>query len=418
MIRPLLLAIATSIAFTSLAQRHEILSPDIASLQVMAGTNWRSPAITTLDGEPINISFDELSHDYHRYTYKIQHCEADWTPSDELFDSDYISGFYDDNVIDSSQESVDTYQLYTHYSLSIPNSQCRLTMSGNYKLTVYDEDVGAGQAQPVLTACFMISEETATLALDFTTRTDLDINGRHQQLTMQADYSALRVTAPDRELFTVITQNQRWDNAVINPRPQYKMRNTMRWDHCRELIFSAGNEYHKFETLSPDHPSMGIADVGWDSELDEWHAYVTPDTPAKNYIYDVDANGSFLIRNSDDDENDLKSDYILTHFELQAPRQEGTVYLSGAWTNQQLLPQYEMRWNHDTEAYEAVVKLKQGYYSYHYLVLHADGTISRLKGDGDFFQTENSYQALLYFRGATDRATRLVAYSSIRTRDD
>lgn len=66
-------------AVTSRAQRHEILSPRIASLQVTADDNWTGLPITDMDGR-IHINFDDLTHEYTRYTYRIEHCEADWTP--------------------------------------------------------------------------------------------------------------------------------------------------------------------------------------------------------------------------------------------------------------------------------------------------------------------------------------------------
>ena len=53
-------------------------------------------------------------------------------------------------------------------------------------------------------------------------------------------------------------QNGRWDNAVINPKPDYLSAGKMNWQHVRALIFDAGNEYRKFEFLDTDHPTMGI----------------------------------------------------------------------------------------------------------------------------------------------------------------
>ena len=59
------------------AQRHEIYNSRIATLQVVAGDDWLSPPVTTLGGQPVYISFDDLTHEYHRYTYTLEHCEAD-----------------------------------------------------------------------------------------------------------------------------------------------------------------------------------------------------------------------------------------------------------------------------------------------------------------------------------------------------
>ena len=54
------------------AQRNEILDKNIASLQVVANNDWLSlPIITLNSNDFVNISFDDLTHEYHRYCYKI-----------------------------------------------------------------------------------------------------------------------------------------------------------------------------------------------------------------------------------------------------------------------------------------------------------------------------------------------------------
>ena len=86
------LAMTACFVFTSSvkAQRNEVLSPNIASLQVTADDNWLQMPIMQLgSGSVMNIAFDDLTHEYHRYAYKLEHCEADWTVSDLLFASDY-----------------------------------------------------------------------------------------------------------------------------------------------------------------------------------------------------------------------------------------------------------------------------------------------------------------------------------------
>ena len=138
----------------SAGQRNEILNDRIASLQVVAGDDWLSMPVVNLDGStPLNISFDDLTHDYTRYCYKLIQCEADETPSDQLFASDYCEGFSEGNTIDDISQSINTNTLYTHYRLSLPNPQCRMKMSGNYKLVVYD---GNDEDNVAFTACFMV----------------------------------------------------------------------------------------------------------------------------------------------------------------------------------------------------------------------------------------------------------------------
>lgn len=396
------------------AQRNEIYDRGIASLQVVAGQQWLSLPIIKLGShgpnERINISFDDLTHTYHRYVYRIEHCEADWTVSDQLFSSDYIEGFQDGNTIDDIVESINTNTLYTHYSLQIPNEQCSLKMSGNYKLTVYDENDGD---RPMFTACFMVIEPAMGVALDVTTNTDIDINKAHQQVSMQVNYGGINVTDPMSQIKTVIMQNRRWDNAKVNPRPQYIMPDGLKWEHNRDLIFQAGNEYHKYEILDVDHPSMGIDRIVWDGNDYQVYPYVC--TPRPNYLYDEDANGAFYIRNSDNIENDISSEYVYVHYTLKTPQRfAGDIYVNGAWTNDQFTPEYLMTYDEINKWYTATIRQKQGYYSYQYVLVDVNGVSQAVPSEGSFYQTENKYQALVYYRGRGERTDRLVGYQEVQ----
>ena len=397
------------------AQYNKIYKPEIKSLQVVCGDKWLALPVMKLDsGNPeqnrINISFDDLTHTYRRYTYSIIHCEADWTPSESLFPSDYISGFASGNTIDDILESVNTNTLYTHYSFSIPNDRCALKMSGNYMVKVTDDDTG----EEILTACFMAAEQKAGVSMSATTNTDIDTNGSHQQIEMKLSYNGLRVIDPQAQIKTVVMQNRRWDNAKWNALPQYKTANGLEWLHCKELIFDAGNEYRKFEFLSTSHATMGIDRIAWDGK--DYHAIVFTDMPRPNYLYDEDANGAFFIRNSDNTEIDNTCEYMYVDFALECnTRLDGDVYLNGHWTNDSFLPEYRMVYDAEKKRYEGSVFLKQGYYSYQYVLVGEDGKARIMPTEGSFYQTENRYQALVYYRGQGDRTDRLVGYQEIQT---
>ncbi len=391
------------------AQRNEIHNDRISTLQVVAGDDWLSPPVTYLKGPAIHISFDDLTHDYHRYTYKVVHCDADWSESEGLFESDYIDGFTEGNLIEDTEESLNTNMLYTHYRLTIPNRQCRLKMSGNYKLTVYDDN---NDEEPMLIACFMVVDPKMSVSLSVTPNTDIDVNRSHQQVGMNLSYLGTSVINPSNQIKTVVMQNGRWDNAVVNAKPQFVMGDGLRWEHCRDLIFEAGNEYHKFEVLDTDHPTLGIDRIRWDGE--RFHAYVFTDEPRPNYLYDEDANGAFYIRNSDNVENDRLTDYVMVHFQLNCPRPvDGDVYLNGVWTNDQFLPQYLMEYDEGSHSYQGALLLKMGYYSYQYVLIDADGYAHIMPTEGSFYQTENQYQALVYFREPGGRTDLLVGYQQV-----
>lgn len=412
MINKICKALSIMLSFCTLtagAQRNEIKSDRIATLQVVAGDDWLSPPVITLGGEDaITISFDDMTHEYHRYAYRIEHCEADWTTSDALFTSDYCEGFNDGNTIEDVKNSTNTNILYTHYRLKIPNERCNIKMSGNYRVTIYDDNT----SEEVATACFMVVDQRVGLQLEATTNTDIDTNGSHQQIEMKINYAGLKVNNPRLEIKTVVMQNGRWDNAVINAEPQYIMADGLQWTHNKQLIFNGGNEYRKFETLDVSHATMGLESVKWDGK--DYHAYVWTDEPRNSYVYDEDADGAFYVRNSDNIENDYISEYVYVHFALKTPPTDNDIYINGVWTNDQFLPKYRMIYNPQNGLYENVLLLKQGYYSYNYLVKNEDGCFSPLQSEGNFCYTENKYQCLVYYKAAGDRTDTLVGYQQIR----
>ena len=396
----------------SFGQRHEIFNDRISSLQVTVGGNWMAmPVMSTSNLSPLFIDFDNMTHEYHRYVYRIERCEADWSLSEELFTSDYIEGFNDGIAIENLEESLNTNVLYTHYHLQIPNDKCRLKMSGNYRVTVYDED---NDNEIMFVAYFMVVDPIIGVALSVTNNTDAGINSAYQQVGMEIKYGSINVTDPRQQIKTVVMQNGRWDNARINVNSQYTMSNGLRWDHCRDYIFLAGNEYRKFEMLDVTHTTMGMESLDWDGH--EYHAYIFPDEPRPNYIYDEDANGAFCIRNSDYYEVNRLCEYLQVHFQLKAPKQNGDVYLNADWTYDQFFPKYKMEYNEVNKTYEGVVQLKQGYYSYQYLLMKPDGTLIPMPSEGCFFQTENKYQALVYFRGQGERTDRLLGFTEVSTK--
>ena len=404
----LLLLLLPWCAPTIHAQRHEVLDKSLHTLQVIVNGDPLLPPIMNLGGNNhVEISFDEFSHEYHRYIYKVEHCNADWSPSTEIFESDYLNGF-NGETIEDYEKSFNTTVLYTHYSLRIPNDYVSLKLSGNYKVTIFNDD--GDEPVPVLTACFSLVEPGVGIGATVSTNTDIDFNKSHQQLDFSVNYGLIRVIDPHRELYTVVLQNRRWDNSVVNPRPNIQSANKIEFTHNRRLIFPAGNEYHKFEILDVHVPTLNVDRLEWFDPY--YHATLYPDRTAQNYLYDEDQNGAFIIRNSNDYEVETTSDYVFTHFTLKSPQLPGgDVYLNGAWTYNRFTPEYRMVYNRETQAYEATALLKQGYYNYNYLFVPENGvTGNGGLTDGNFYETENEDIILVDHRPHGGRYDKLVEY--------
>ena len=380
---------------------NSIYADNVRSLVSTVNGEWLNRPVMELGtGDVLDISFDQLSHNFHRFVYRLEHCEADWTTSEELFESDWLVGF-NGNPIDDYQNSINTTVLYTHYKLRIPNEQCRLKMSGNYRLTVYDED---NDDERVLKVEFYVVEQLVSIGMEVTTNTDVDHNRSHQQMNLSLLYNDnIRVNNLDNEVQTVVMQNWREDNARRNVWPDYISQRGLEWKHNRQFIFDAGNEYHKYEVLDTSHPTMGIEHIEWDGE----HYQVWPFAAKvrRNYLTDVDADGAFYIRNSDRSESDYTCDYVWVNYVLEAPWQ-GDIYIDGHWTTDCNREYYRMEYEPQKGRYTASIMQKQGYYSYQ--LLTADGGIP--PSEGSFYQTENRYQVLVYYKGTGERTWRLVGY--------
>lgn len=390
------------------AQQTCIHQEDIASVTVVAGNDWRSLPIIRLDGgQSVDFGFDRFGHDFQRYQYKVEHCETDWSVSTGLFPTDVGDGFLADLDITDVEKSVNTNVLYTHYAFSLPNPQLRFKLGGNYKVTVYE----AGSPDRIALVCyFMIVNPRVKASLTVSSNTDIDINRSHQQVAFSIDYASLPVSDPQRQFKTILLQNQRWDNAVMNARPAVSGAHMLLWEHCPELIFDGGNEYRKFEILDTDHPTMGVKEIGWNGDMvtaDLW-----TDEPRPNYVFDVSGNGAFLIRNSDNLDVHTTADYVDVNFCLKSPFQKNPIYINANFTHGHFSPPYQMEYDAADRLYHATLRLKQGYYSYQYVEEDENGRMKPLPSEGNFHQTANRYQLLVYYRGLGGRTDELVGYAA------
>ena len=88
-------------------------------------------------GSSFSIQFDVLNGYEDDYYYKIDHYNFDWTKS-QLSKSEYLKG-YDNSKIYNYKNSFNTYQIYSHYNLNIPNQEIKIIKSGNYIVSILND---------------------------------------------------------------------------------------------------------------------------------------------------------------------------------------------------------------------------------------------------------------------------------------
>ena len=394
----------------AIAQVQRIYDENVKTLTVVVDGDPTLPPIMSLrKRHSLSVEWDEMSHDYQRYVYHLQHCNADWEPSDEIFESDFMSGL-NNQLVEEYEKSFNTTQIYTHYRLRLPSQQLRPLISGNYRLQIFHEDDDMSEDTPVLEVQFCLYENVANIRTQVSSNTDVDFNRDHQQVTLAVGYGTLNVVDPQRELKVVVFQNRRWDNRVTGLIPNIRNNAGIEFTHNKNLIFTGGSEFHRFEILDVQRTSMGVERMEWFDPY--YHATLFVDQPQHNYTSIKDQNGVYVLRSSDDIDDATTAEYVVVHFFLQTPRLPGgDVYVCGQWTGESFNPECRMEYDDINHQYHAAVMLKQGYYSYQYR--QEDGATART--EGDFYQTENEYSVLVYYRGQGARYDQLVGYSVTNT---
>ena len=363
------------------------------------------PIIDLNTNEHITISFDEMTEEVSYLQYSLVHCNADWRPS-ALSDLEYLDGF-NTNPIEEFDFSMTTFAHYVHYSLTLPNEDVQFKVSGNYVLLVYPENE---PERVLLQVCFSVYENNILVAPSVTSRTDIDYNREHQQVSVTLNANNYRIQNPYNELKVSVTQNGRRDNEVTVNRPLRVQGSQIFFDHDRNLIFEAGNEFRRFEMVATRYAGLGVANI---YHFDPYyHVELTPVKPRSesSYLYDQTQNGRFVIRQSGASDSDTEADYFVVHFTLDSdPIPGGKIYIDGELTNHLYSPYNEMVYNPQTEQYEKTLLLKQGSYNYQYLFL-PDGTRTATAApvEGNYYQTVNEYLVKVYHRAPGERYDRLI----------
>lgn len=389
--------------------RTRTFDPAFRSLLVRLDGNYMFPPIITRGNDDhITVSFDELKDDRSYLRYTLVHCDADWKPSG-LVDSEFVDGFnYAD--IEDYEFSSGTLSQFVHYQFSLPNEQMQPLISGNYLVRVYREE---DPDDVVLQARFMVCENEVKVPIEVTSRTDIDYNDRHQQLSIKVDTRNYRVQNMYNDLKLRITQNQRPDTEVALSAPMMVNGNVAVFDHMKQLVFTAGNEYRRIETVATNYLTMGVEAVEYFHPL--YHVTLRTDLPRTDepYIYDQTQHGRYFIRNAESDNSATCADYMVTHFFLNTagPVQGGKIYINGEFTYNLFSPATLMKYDAATGGYTCDLLLKQGAYNYQYLFV-PDGSATGLTAriEGDKYQTVNEYLVRVYHRRQGERYDRFIGY--------
>ena len=362
----------------------------------------------------LHISFDEMSHDVHFYTYTLEMANSD------LLSGEYLQGFTTRDITDY-EHSLNTTREYTHYRFDFPNEDMTLTKSGDYILHIYEDGNPDNQVADV---SFSVVEPLVKIDAKVRANTDIEFNGRYQQLDIDVNTTALDLRDPN-EVRVVVSQNNRSDNTVYLSQPTFVEPNRLRYINNRGLIFEGGNEYHHFDAFSTYYAGSGIDRVFF-SNGDYQVALFPNEIQTGQYIHEFDSDGRFVVNAERTTDSDTEAEYMWVHWTLpmDKPFFDGALYVGGDMFNNEFNLRNRMQYDNAAKCYWLTALVKQGGYDFQYWFdekvkgerLKVKGTTTQ-RVDGSYWQTENEYTVYVYWRPFGARYDRLVGvqtFSSVR----
>lgn len=414
-----LLLILLLASTTCLGQVTEkIYSPRIQSAQLHVFGNQIAYPILKLNGtERLELHFDDLDANVKNYSYTFLLCNADWTPA-MLSQFDYIRGF--------SQQRINTYRVstlaytrYTHYQAVLPDRNCMPSRSGNYILKVF---LDGDTSKLAFTKRLLVYEDKAIIAAQIQQPFNARYFKSHQKIQFKVNTKNLQVVNALQQINVALLQNDRWDNAVRNIRPTFMTNNQLEYNTEEDAVFPAGKEWRWLDLRSFRLQSDRVKSANYTTKSTE--IFVKPDLSRRSQQFNFyrDINGRYYLEPSESVNPYWQADYATVRFTYvpagNIPFPDKDVYLLGQLTNYGASDSALMRFNAEKGVYETSLFLKQGYYDYSYGTIDRNAknkVISVEETEGNYWESENEYTILVYYRPLGGRADELVGIMKINS---
>jgi hypothetical protein len=406
--------------FLTAQVQEKIYDPYIQTVQFYANGNPLAYPVVSLGGlGGLTLEFDDLGGGVKNYSYTYQLCNADWKPA-LLSEFDYIKGFSQQRITRYKPSSVSLVR-YTHYTASLPEGNCMPSRSGNYLLKVFKD----GDTSKLL---FTRKLLVVDLKADITAMVQQPYNGltfnTHQKINFQVElHKGIQLMNHLEQIKVVILQNERWDIAKQNIVPTFVAGGRLEFNAERDAVFPAGKEWRWLDLRSLRFLSDRMKNIKQHKDYTEVFLKEDGDRSGLKINFFRDNNGGFFVDATESIDPVFQGDYAKVHF-TYVPSAENAltgkeVYVIGKMNNYSLDPAAKMVRNANG-VYTTDLVLKQGYYDYGYVVIDpADPKRQPLNEftEGNYWDTENNYTILVYFRPIAGRADELIGYTVVNSLD-
>ncbi len=343
-------------------------------------------------GESLELSFDDINAEQRTYSYKIEHCDYNWHVSN-ILSTQYMTGYAQDRIR-TFENSFNTLQSYTHYTLKIPNKNNRIKISGNYLISILDE-----YNNVIFSRRFIIYKPKVVVGVTAHRSRDISFINEKHNIEFVINHPDLLLNNPNEEIKVAVYQNGDWNSVLTNIRPKYIRGSQLIYNYVDEISYWAGNEFLYFDTKEIRNATNNIAKTRLNNIFNTF-LFIDEARGKRPYSFYPDINGNFVLRTIDAEETALEGDYSFLHFLYRYDRNFNgdDIYIYGAFNDWQITEENKMVYNDQTNLYEARIMLKQGFYNYTYVSVNNQGQLDKHTLEGSMYQTENEYSVIVYYR--------------------
>ncbi len=403
---------------SSAQEPDKIYKPYIATAQLFQyGDQTQLPVYNLGGGSRFELEFDDMEGNYKSYYYTYQLCDYNWQPVN-LSAFDYIKGFTQNRISTYRYSSI-AFTRYTHYQAILPEQNSLPTKSGNYILKVFTD---GDTAKLAFTKRLLVVDAKASINASVVQLLGAQNFTTHQKVRFTITIGDLNAFSAAQQTKVVVLQNNRWDNAQKDIVPTFVRGNVLDYSNDNIANFPGGKEWRWLDLRSFRLQSDRIDHADYGKTFTNMYVVPDIDRSAQRYVYYADYNGMYNIITYESINPFWQGDYATVKFSFAPPGgklfDKKDIYLSGQFTDYELSDKYKMKYNDSTGLYEVSSFMKQGYYSYTYTLVDERGADKSNVLEGNYWETENNYTILVYYKSFTDRSDQLIGVGRINSRRD
>ena len=268
----------------------------------------------------------------------------------------------------------------------------------------------------MFTKRFCIYEDSASLGINVSRFIDAKNPDLKQRLEIQAVGNGAGITNNLSSITLNVIQNNNWNIALRNLRASSTMGNKLLFQQLN-LAFPGNNEFYYFDNKVINQAMDMVA--GTENIEGRNYTYLHPVWAYPgDYQYQPDVNGAFYFRRNDlgiERNANREADYSWVYFALDSQKSDKEFYVLGMFNDYKADKTSQMQYDEKAQKYIARIYLKQGFYSYIIATKGSDGKLNYGEVNGNFWQTENLYQAFLYYTPFGRNFDGLIGYGEFRT---